>query len=88
VAAHGAAGAVAGRAEGAFHAAGQAGEDIGAGAHAAADQHRLAGRAQFRRQLGMARAEGARGALAMHEQAAPAPVDLCVSSLQVLCETS
>ena len=49
---------------------GRAGQDVRAGPHAAADDHRLADVAVTRRQFGMTRAEGARGALAMHVQQA------------------
>src|SRR3989338_11379054 len=73
MAAHRAPRTVAGGAEGDLHAGFRPGENIGRSAHAAADQHRLAGIAQLARQVGMPRAEGARGALAVHVEVFCAP---------------
>ena len=53
----------------------RADQDVGRGAHAAADQHRLAGRAQRARQVRMLRPERPRRALAMHVQLAQPAVD-------------
>ena len=75
VARHGAAGAVAGRRKRLLLGGSLAHQNLRAGAHAAANQHRLADRAQRRRQALVAWAEGAGGALAMHEQLAPLAVD-------------
>src|SRR5439155_20823000 len=47
-----------------------AGEEIRPGLHAAADDHRLAGLRIFRRETRHAGAEGARGALPMHQELA------------------
>src|SRR5207245_10895856 len=73
--AHDAARAVTRRAEGLGHRARGAEEEEGVAAHVAGDDDRLAERAEMRGERRMARAEGARRALAVHAHAPPPAVD-------------
>src|SRR5262245_53144810 len=81
MAAHGAARAVTRRAERTLFALAGPGQDVRRRAHRAADQHRLARFFVDLRQVGMAGAEGARRAFAMHEEPATAAARIVLFDL-------